>query len=92
MRSRTRSYTPDQPCVRARSPSLENRGWNGVRVGVGISAARATYTDTNGQGSRTHARERARTNLQTQACTPARVYGSVGERKSGDVGGLLKFL
>lgn len=87
MRSRTRSYTPDQPCVRARSPSLENRGWNGVRVGVGISAVRITYTDTNGCGTHTpQTYTYELTHTHTQACTPARVYVSVGERRSGEPG------
>lgn len=67
-----RSCSPDQPCVRARSPSLENRGRNGVDVGMSILPLR------------TQTRERARIRAPTRAhCTCIRW---VGGRESGDPG------
>lgn len=85
-------------CARARSLSLENRGWNGVYVGVGVPAARTHIRgDMNGWGA--HTLKRVRTNLHSHTHThrrvPPHVYTtrSVSERVgSRDVGGLLKFL
>jgi hypothetical protein len=90
---------PTNPrCVRARSPSLENRSRNGVPALVWVFRA-TPYTGTRARARAraTHVHVRAahrRARLSYSAL--ARVYRSVGERERvggrRDVGGLLKFL